>query len=406
MRFKQDTAVTTAPFPCPPSIVMGVVSVLWLCGCDSVLVVNESNSPATITVSTKTGQVGGLPEATLPGGKVRLDPQESDMLEFIAPQYAFTPPGDLYALLEFDAGNGRIEEVFLPRASTCVVTLNDRDYLDVAVAPALEEADFRNEILARNPGLQAALVAGDKFAAAEILLNWAANHVDDALLSNDSKVTLPLVVKGTVWQTYYDIFKPDQGAVVCGGFAVFLQKLLLFFDIDALIIDFGDLDTGLTHMSVVMPVQDGDGLWRFYLYDPKLNFHAVEIISAAPLGVFEIMDRELNGLFHTVEIVQGSNSQRDFAGNSTQQQDPRYQFRQQKGDRYLYGREGYTLQAHLSDYATEFANGGFSPGPAGFFELMQRKFFTVRRGNNQASRDAFVQELSARQIPLIYPKVP
>lgn len=378
--------------------------VFLLCGCDSVLIINESNASAVITVSSEKGKEGPLPSIIVPGGKVQLDPNASSTHQFTAPPYTLSDPGDLYSLLQFDAGDHRFAEAFIPRTSTCAVTLNAQNYLEVDVLPPLQDADFRNELLARIPGLKSALEVNDQFTAAKALLNWAANHIDDALSSADSQVTLPLVVKNPASQTYYEIFQPDTGAVVCGGFAVYLQKLLLYFSIDALVIDFGDLEAGLTHMSVVIPEQQADGSWEFYQFDPKLNFRCVSAVSGARLGLFDVMDQAILGQFATVAIVQGSNDERDFAGSSAQLQDARYQLYQKKGNRYLYRRVGYTLQAHVTDYAKEFANGGFTPGPAGFFELMQRNFFTVRRGNNQASRDAFVQELTKRKIPLIYPK--
>ncbi len=382
-----------------------VVAVVTLVsGCDSVVFVNRSATPVVIEVSAQWGEEGVPPGVTIPGGEISLETNEAITRQFLAPSYGLSEPGNLYSLLRFDAGEGRIEDVFLPRKSTCVVTLNAEDFLEVDVLPELGEADFRNELLARNPDLKRALQFNDKLAAAEVLLHWVANHVDDALVTKDSQATLPIVVKNTVSQSYYEIFKPDKGSVVCGGFAVMLQKLLLFFDIDALIIDFGDPVSKLTHMSVVIPEQHANGMWSFHLYDPKLNFRCVSAVTGQPLGVFEIMNRELSGNFDTVEIVQNSNADRDFVGSAGQLQNPQYQFHRKKGTRYIYRRAEYTLEAHVTDYATQFAGGGFTPGTAGFFELMQVQFYTVRRGNNQASRDAFVQELINRNIPLVYPK--
>ncbi len=404
MGFERPTRVDASSRDRLPRFACAVVTAVFLSGCDSALIVNQSPGPAVIRVSSQWGEEGVPPGITVAGGKAELDPNESSTRQFIAPPFALSEPGNLYSLLRFDAGNGQIEEAFLPKSSTCVVTLNAQNFLELAVLPPLEDADFRNELLARNPALKRALETQDHFTAAEVLLNWAANHVDDALSSNDSAITLPLVVKNPVVQSYYELFKPDKGAVVCAGFAVMLQKLLLYFDVDAVIVDFGDPATGLTHMSVVVPEQLGDGTWTFYQFDPKLNFRCATVETGAPLGLFEVMDLELLGQFATVEIVQGSNADRDFVGSTYQLQDPRYQFLRQKGDRYIYHRADYSLQAHVTDYAPQFAAGGFTPGPAGFFELMQKQFYTVRRGNNQASRDAFVQELTRRKIPLIYPK--
>jgi hypothetical protein len=204
--------------------------------------------------------------------------------------------------------------------------------------------------------------------------------------------------------SYHELFRRDRGAVFCGGFAVFYQKLLLAFGIDAIVIDYGDTVSGLTHMSVVIPEQDEFGNWTFYQFDPKLNFRCVDETTGELIGVFDVMDRELADEFDSVKILQGNNDKRDFVGGGNHLNSSVYKIDRIKGSRYVYHRAGYTLQSHVTDYSAKFLSGGFTPGIPGFFELMQKQFFTVRRGNNQASRDAFVNELKNRNISLVYPK--
>ncbi len=274
--------------------------------------------------------------------------------------------------------------------------------LDQTLVPVPDDTELKNEIMARTPGLEQALQNGDTFDVANALLNWTAQNVGDAMYQSDADAALPIVAGKPVSYSFYRLFRPDRGAVFCGGYALIYQKLLLSFGIDALVIDYGDTNAGLTHMSVVIPQQQSDGGWQFYQFDPTLNFRCTDATTGALLGLFDVMDRERSNQLGSVTILQGSNAGRDWVG-SLPSEDSRFTFQRMVGGRYVYHRDDYSLSAHLSDYSTEFANAGFTLGPAGFFEMQQREFFTVRIGNNQDSRNAFLQELQNRQIPVRYP---
>lgn len=275
--------------------------------------------------------------------------------------------------------------------------------LDRTVVPVPDDSELKNEIIASTPGLAQAIQNGDKFAVANHLLNWIAVNVDDSMFQSDADATLPIVINQSAAYSYYRLFRPNRGAVFCGGYAVMYQKLLLSFGVDALSIDYGDANAGLTHMSVVIPHQQANGSWKFYQFDPTLNFRCVDASSGALLGLFEVMDREIANQLSTVTILQGSNAGRDWVSPIPFESDARYTPNGTDGGRYLFRRDDYTLNGHLSDYGTELSNAGFTTGPAGFFELQQREFFSVRLGNNAASRNAFLQELQNRSIPLRYP---
>lgn len=277
--------------------------------------------------------------------------------------------------------------------------------LDRTLVPVPSDAELKNEIIARTPGLAQAIQNNDKFAIANYLLIWTALNVDDAMEQAMADASLPIVISQPVSYSYYELFKSNQGGVFCGGYAVMYQKLLLAFGIDALVMDYGDMSAGLTHMSVVIPHQVTNGSWKFYQFDPTLNFRLSDSTSGALLDLFEVMDREQNDLFNTVTVRQGSNAGRDWVRRSPQGPDPRYTLAGIDNGVYIYRRDDYSLNAHLSDYGTEMANGGFTPGPAGFLELQQREFFSVREGNNPNSRAAFLQELQTRQIPVRYPNL-
>ncbi len=275
--------------------------------------------------------------------------------------------------------------------------------IDKTLVPIPDDTELKNEIIAQTPGLAQAIQNRDKFAIANYLLNWTARNIDDALDQSDADATLPFVTDKPVSDSYYRLFRPDRGAVFCGGYAIVYQKLLLAFGIDALAIDYGDAKDGLTHMSVVIPHQQANGSWKFYQFDPTLNIRCVDSTSGALLDLFDVMDRERNNQFQTVTIRQGSNAGRNWVSSTPLTGDSRFTASGMVGGRYVYHRDDYSLNAHLADYSTQFANAGFTAGPAGFFEMQQREFFSVRLGNNPNTRTAFVQELQNRQISLLYP---
>ncbi|HET6422566.1 MAG TPA: hypothetical protein VFG20_02710, partial [Planctomycetaceae bacterium] len=204
---------------------------------------------------------------------------------------------------------------------------------------------------------------------------------------------------------YYELFRRDRGAVYCGGYAVFFQKVLLLFGIDALVIDFGDERSGLTHMSVVLPKRTSDGTWAFYLYDPTFNVRCTDSMLGLPLNFFTLLDRQRFGMFDTVQLVQGSSAERDWAGTALHLASPQYQLHAIKGNRYLYRRPDFTLAAYMRDNAAVFGAAGFRADEQGLFQLAWKQFFTVRTGNNPTSRNAFVNELKTRLIGLKFPGV-
>lgn len=357
-------------------------SLFLLSGCQTIVAVNSSSSSVILEVASLSGEEGKPLTSWYESGEIGLNAGETDIGKFAVLPYSLSGPGNEYALLRFDAGNGRVERAFVPFSSTCTATVTAENFLDVTISPIPDDRQLVEELTARLPGLQQALLINDTHEVANILLNWAANNVDDAMLAADSKLSTPVVTGKNVAFAYHELFRRDKGAVFCGGFAVFYQKLLLAFDIDALVIDFGDTVSGLTHMSVVLPEQDLLGNWVFYQFDPKLNFRCADATSGQLIGLFDVMDRELANNFNTVQILQGNNDLRDFVGAAANQSSKGYKLDRIKGSRYVFHRVGYTLQAHVTDYANKFVGGGFTPGIAGFFELMQEKFFTVRRGNN------------------------
>jgi hypothetical protein len=139
------------------------------------------------------------------------------------------------------------------------------------------------------------LLATDQLSAASRILDWAANVVD---LGGGLKRFQALAgsISGlSAAQIYQDIWLPDAGGASCDGFAVFLQKVLTLFGMNAFTVDMGLAGTPLTHVTTVVAAEDG----RFYVFDPTLNG-----IYTGPSGAFVDLETVLLGgtpedTFHT-----------------------------------------------------------------------------------------------------------
>ncbi|HET6422238.1 MAG TPA: hypothetical protein VFG20_01065, partial [Planctomycetaceae bacterium] len=313
---------------------LGFLAVVCLAGCVRVQATNSSTEPVEITVSAAATDSTEF----LDLGTLALDGNSSVGTTFQPPPYSVFSPGHEFALLRFASPTAGEEELLLPQGSVCVVNVTPQGYLDLPLVPVPDDAQLRRELLARLEGLDWAVNHGDSLTAAQILLRWVCNNVDLALVQSDQDATTPIVVEQSASYCYHELFRRDRGAVYCGGYAVFFQKVLLLFGIDALVIDFGDERSGLTHMSVVLPKRTSDGTWEFYLYDPTFNVRCTDSMLGLPLNFFTLLDRQRFGMFDTVQLVQGSSAERDWAGTALHLASPQYQLHAIKGNRYLYRR--------------------------------------------------------------------
>lgn len=377
------------------------LAVVCLVGCVRVQATNLSNKAVEVTVSAAVTDSTEYVDL----GTLAVEANGSVGTTFQPPPYSVYSPGNQYALLRFRSPIAGEESLLVPQGSLCTVNVTSQGYLDLPIYPVPDDSQLRQELLARLEGLNWSVAQGDTLTAAQILLRWVCNNVDLALVQSDEGATTPIVVQQSAAYCYHELFRRDRGAVYCGGYAEFTQKVLLLFGIDALVIDFGDERTGLTHMSVVLPKRNTDGTWEFYLYDPTFNIRCVDATLGLPVNFFSVLDRQRLGAFDTVKLIQGSNADRDWAGEARHQESPLYQLQAIKGSRYLYRRPDFTLAAYMQDNAATFAAGGFRTDDQALFQLAWKQFFSVRTGNNNTARSAFVEELTARRIRLKYPGV-
>ncbi len=129
------------------------------------------------------------------------------------------------------------------------------------------DARLREIVLRDVPGLDRERSA---FERARLLLDWTAHIVDEGrdvprFAGNDS-----LISSVGAGEAYQEIWLPDAGGALCGGYSVFFAKVLALFGFDAYTIDMGDADARLTHVTTLVFI---DG--RFYIFDATLNGYYV-----------------------------------------------------------------------------------------------------------------------------------
>jgi hypothetical protein len=128
--------------------------------------------------------------------------------------------------------------------------------------------DLRQLLLTEVPGLKKALNK-EPLDAARLLMNWVANVGDFATSNEINQITVPTVAKSSASEIYYDIFLPNKGGVYCGGYSIFLNKVLRLFNYKSFTIDFGDKHI-MTHVVVIIPQKQANG-YKYYLFDPTFN---------------------------------------------------------------------------------------------------------------------------------------
>jgi len=129
--------------------------------------------------------------------------------------------------------------------------------------------DLKALTLKEIPELATAL-REDRKKAARLLLHWASNASDQALSHEIVSTYHPLVTQATASAAYYNIFSKDIGGVYCGGFSVFFDNVLKLFGYNSFTINFGDLLSDLTHVTVVIG-DKSSGAWKYYIFDPTFN---------------------------------------------------------------------------------------------------------------------------------------
>ena len=260
---------------------------------------------------------------------------------------------------------------------------------------------LRKEILAELAGLGDALVS-DRVVAVRMLLDWAANAGNLAMNAELSQATNPFVQRASAGEAYYGQFLPREGAVSCGGMAMFYDHLLKMFGYDSFTIDFGDQRDGLTHVTVVVPFWHGTE-WKHPILDPTFNTTLHDRATGCQLDVFELLDALESDSMDTVVARAESVDSRNWISIGPRKDPhklPHFFLREVAGERYIYGRTDRGLMEYLEGNAAALAANGYSGGLRGFVQLIRARMFSVGSSTSNTARQDFIGQLQARGIPL------
>ena len=142
---------------------------------------------------------------------------------------------------------------------------------------------YRDEIIKELPGLEN-LLETNKLEAIRRIRSWAAKKATWGEYPPEIELyTLD------AFQIDEQVWKPGFGTS-CGGFAYFLEKVLLSFKITAFTLDFGVPNSNLTHVTLVVALNEGEG-FKFYVFDPTFNASYIDTNSKKIIDIFEVISR-------------------------------------------------------------------------------------------------------------------
>lgn len=278
-------------------------------------------------------------------------------------------------------------------------------YADEAFAYAIEtltleecpqckmNTDLRDRVLADVPELRATL-GRDPFRGARLLLDWASNEADVGFDSWRVERLTQLAATLSAADLFYDVLQPDVGGFICGGASVFLDKLLKLFGYDSFTINFGEIDKGLSHVTVVVPLER-DGTRKFFLFDPTVN-----VTFRRPNGDYVSIDELLRDYARDalsgIVLDQGDLSRRDYLVPN----DPL----DSRACPVLDGVENGIAKCRIPGYGFDYyfagksfpawggqmARNGYRTGLAGFLQLLSGRIMGVGEALDPSVRAQFI----------------
>ena len=176
------------------------------------------------------------------------------------------------------------------------------------------DADLVQLIRDEIPGLDQIVAAGP-LQGARRLSDWVANVGDFALSARAE--AHDRVVRGSAAGIFYQIFLPDRGGVYCGGYSIFLDKVLQLFGYASFTVNYGDLRDGLTHVNVVVPVRRlvigaAAPEFDFYFFDPTFNGIYVDTQTGVQLPIREMLKRIVDGQQDSIRIEEMPLDRREY----------------------------------------------------------------------------------------------
>lgn len=150
----------------------------------------------------------------------------------------------------------------------------------------VSDAQMMSRIKREIPALEQS--AGERqlpegLAAAEMLMQWVSPKL---VIEGDQNLQLR-IDSTPLAQILSESFEGKQNGVSCGGFAVFLARLLSTFGYEAFAMDFG-VEGTLTHVTTVVAIGPPEDK-RFYVFDPTFNARLVKASDGTPLDLAQAL---------------------------------------------------------------------------------------------------------------------
>ena len=234
--------------------------------------------------------------------------------------------------------------------------------IDDCTASCTTDGGLKDQVLSDTPGLSAAVQAGDRQAAARLILGWVAPRVTFAR----GGATQPMdSYFRTASELYYDYFAVNRGGVFCGGAADFYRKVLALFDVPSSAVLFGDDSGDLRHVTVIVPFPDGEGTTQYRIFDPTFNLDLVLPASGHTPTVAEFFELWRAGMMDRVEYRTQSLAERRII--SDRQPDGGYSAAPCASQP---GSTACSFTSWLNGNAAVLANRGFETGAGAYPHLL------------------------------------
>lgn len=273
----------------------------------------------------------------------------------------------------------------------------------VGAIPGVSDAAFKQFLLKEIPTLSLSL-GSDRLKAARLLMNWSSRNADAAISALlESQTRLRVNATSRPSDMYRDFFLPSRGGVFCGGFSIFLNNILRMFGYDSFTLNFGDLRDDLTHVVVIVPLQNSSGDWDYYVFDPTFNTLFLEPGTNRMLTFGEMVRKIRSGQSQQILIRQDPFTDREWL-SFNQQANTQYQLKSgptgENGGLYIYTRPNYTLTSWLYEMRSLLARYGYSTGTTGYLQLLTNQIFSVGQSPNAKARDRFIEVAIAAGIKM------
>lgn len=255
--------------------------------------------------------------------------------------------------------------------------------------------DLKSAILNDIPDLQTKL-QNDRFEAARALLNWAANISDFALSHDIALRTTHGIGNQSAADIYFRFFLPDKGAVICGGAAVFFDKVARLFDFDSFTIDFGDQRDGLTHVTTVIAFEKGN-LLGYYIFDPTFNM--IFYLNGNPATITELINAVRKQDYSGLQINEMSLVNREYI--ALKKDLSKCEQLLEETEQFLICSRNFGIHQYMQTYQNALIKNNYSPEvPAGYLELLVQRIYHLGVATDTNISQQFSKKMTKFNIPV------